>query len=119
MSAAVPRGLRSPTPLFARRLARGIALSDNPPGGASFGVSRMTLVAEALVARWRTGLTASTSACAWFVAAGEAGVKLAYCGTGGDLYTGSAGIALFLARLARAAAVSDTGLPAFARHAEY
>src|SRR5512132_2975664 len=32
-------GLRPATPVFARRLAAGIAIADDPPGGLSFGVS--------------------------------------------------------------------------------
>lgn len=42
-------GLGGRTPLFTRRIGRGIGLADNPPGGNSFGLDRMTLVAEALL----------------------------------------------------------------------
>ncbi|HET7544391.1 MAG TPA: lanthionine synthetase LanC family protein [Polyangiaceae bacterium] len=46
-------GLRSRTPLFARRLGPGIAFADSPPAGGSFGMDRMRLVAEGLVDAWR------------------------------------------------------------------
>jgi hypothetical protein len=50
-------GLRSATPTFTRRLAPGIALADNPPGGISFGLFRMRLAAEAIVAAWHGGVS--------------------------------------------------------------
>lgn len=53
--ARIERGLRRATPLFTRRVGSGIALADNPPGGTSFGLFRMRLVAEAIVATWRSG----------------------------------------------------------------
>ena len=40
--------LRAATPLFAQRLARGLAAAEDPGGLASFGVHRCTLVAEGL-----------------------------------------------------------------------
>ena len=46
-------GLGPRTPLFTRRIGRGIAMADNPPGGGSFGLNRMTLVAEGHVDAWR------------------------------------------------------------------
>lgn len=52
-------GLRPATPVFARRIAPGIALADNPAGGTSFGLHRMRIVAEALVATWRNGAAGS------------------------------------------------------------
>lgn len=42
-------GLGARTPLFTRRLGPGIALADGPPGGESFGLARMRLLARALV----------------------------------------------------------------------
>lgn len=45
-------GLLDPVPWFTCRLARGIALADNPPGGGSFGLNRMNIVAEGIVAAW-------------------------------------------------------------------
>ncbi|MGZ5127830.1 MAG: T3SS effector HopA1 family protein, partial [Burkholderiales bacterium] len=50
--ALVVGGLGDRTPLFTRRVAGGIALADNPPGGASFGLSRMRLVAEGHIDAW-------------------------------------------------------------------
>jgi hypothetical protein len=52
--ARVVGGLRRPTPLFTRRVASGIAISDNPPDGQSFGFTRMQLVAEGIVDAWRS-----------------------------------------------------------------
>ena len=43
------------TPMFTRRIARGIAIADNPAGGLSFGLSRMKLVSEGLVDAWHDG----------------------------------------------------------------
>jgi hypothetical protein len=37
------------TPLFARRLAPGLAFAESPPGGESFGIHRSRLAAEGLV----------------------------------------------------------------------
>lgn len=166
-------GLGPRTPLFTRRIGRGIAMADNPPGGGSFGLSRMTLVAaghvdawmradagangrvKAIAARFRaagvnparpwlnpgntevvlhhrtvrgarsgSGASAATpwldvadrigaqlvrdavwhrDRCNWFgwalVPDAAAGFKPAVCMVGGDLYSGTAGIAMFLARL--------------------
>lgn len=165
-------GLRRATPLLTRRIGPGLALADNPPGGTSFGLFRMRLVSEAIVATWRSGRTgvdarmrAITSAfrsagldlrrpwlnpgnvdyvfarptrragvrpgagptqwidvanrigarlvrdavwsgreCTWLgwsVIPGSDSHKPALCTAGGDLYTGGAGIAVFLAHLAR------------------
>jgi hypothetical protein len=162
--------LRPPTPAFTRRIAPGLALADSPPGGESFGISRMQLVAQAIVYAWRAGhvssaartsaietafrvagldlarpwlnpgnvevkiggprlSTASSSTpstdwadvadrigaqivrdavwdsdeCTWLgwqVIPGLQTHRTAVCALGGDLYTGTAGIALFLAELA-------------------
>jgi hypothetical protein len=46
------QGLRAETPVFTRRVAHGIAIADNPPGGESFGMTRMRLVAEGLINAW-------------------------------------------------------------------
>lgn len=41
--------LQDRTPLFARRLRRGLAFAESPPTGESFGLQRCRLVAEGLV----------------------------------------------------------------------
>jgi hypothetical protein len=45
---SVRDGLGDETPLFARRLAPGLALAEDPGGGESFGMSRCRMLAEAL-----------------------------------------------------------------------
>lgn len=52
------RALRPDTPLFARRLAPGLAFAESPPGGESFGMHRCRLVAEGLVTAFERGATA-------------------------------------------------------------
>jgi hypothetical protein len=165
-------GLRAGVPLFARRIAPGIAFADSPPGGESFGVSRMRLVAEGIVSAWRNhdaGVQARVRSIAarfrsagldvhapwlnpgnqdltlapfppltphrktsssgkwlevahrlgrrlvrdaiwhrdqctwlgWFVLPQAGTQEVAFCTAGSDLYSGTMGIALFLARLAR------------------
>jgi hypothetical protein len=42
--------IRPDAPLFARRLAPGLAFAESPPSGDSFGMHRCRLVAEGLVA---------------------------------------------------------------------
>ncbi|HUJ63622.1 MAG TPA: T3SS effector HopA1 family protein [Kofleriaceae bacterium] len=42
--------LRASTPMFTRRVARGLALADDPGEGESFGQHRCALVADALLA---------------------------------------------------------------------
>ena len=44
----VGEGLAAGTPLFARPLAPGLALAEDPPGGSSFGQHRCALLAEAI-----------------------------------------------------------------------
>jgi class II lanthipeptide synthase len=166
------RGLRAPVPLFARKLAAGISIADNPPGGDSFGISRMQLVAQGMVEAWRNGKSSVRSRvreitkrfrCAgldvrtpwlnsgnkdivlppairsgaprsrkhssewlevadrigrrlvrdaiwfrdqctwmgWFVVPEAGAIRVAYCTAGADLYSGTAGIAMFLSRLSR------------------
>jgi hypothetical protein len=46
---AVARGLRGATPMFTKRLTRGLGYADDPGGGQSFGQHRCDLVAEALL----------------------------------------------------------------------
>jgi hypothetical protein len=170
--ARIEGGLRAATPLFTRRIGVGLALGDNPPGGTSFGLFRMRLVAEAIVAMWRSGRSGATDRmraittqfraagldlrrpwlnpgnvdfvvarpnrrfglrpgagptqwidvanrigarllrdalwsgdqCTWLgwsVIPGSESGKPAVCTAGGDLYTGGAGIAVFLAHLAK------------------
>lgn len=165
-------GLGPQTPLFARRLVPGVGIADNPPGGESFGMARMRLVAEGLIAAWRAGapnMEPSIAAIAdrfsaaginlrrpwlnpgnaeiavaprspqvavlrydnaapwldvadrigsrlvrdavwsgdhctwlgWFVVPEGGWPRVAFCAGGADLYAGTTGIALFLARLAR------------------
>jgi hypothetical protein len=47
--------IRPSTPLFARRLAPGLAFAESPPTGESFGMNRCRLVAEGLVAACERG----------------------------------------------------------------
>lgn len=46
---SVARGLRAATPMFTKKLARGLGYADDPGGGQSFGQHRCDLVAEALL----------------------------------------------------------------------
>jgi hypothetical protein len=48
IQAAVKGQLRPATPLFAKRLADGIGLAEDPGNGESFGSNRMRLVAQAI-----------------------------------------------------------------------
>lgn len=43
------------TPLFARRMGRGLAVAEDPGNGESFGMQRCRLVAEGLWTAWRGG----------------------------------------------------------------
>ncbi len=47
------RHLKALTPAFAKPIAAGVAIAEQPPGGQSFGVSRTAIVAAALVQSWR------------------------------------------------------------------
>ena len=47
--------LGADTPLFARRLGRGVSLADDPGTGESFGMHRCRLLAEGLWSAWRAG----------------------------------------------------------------
>jgi hypothetical protein len=42
-------GMVDATPVFTRRLAGGVALAEEPPGGESFGMHRCALLADALL----------------------------------------------------------------------
>ncbi|HST61090.1 MAG TPA: T3SS effector HopA1 family protein [Longimicrobium sp.] len=53
----VAGGLDADVPLFARRLARGMAAAEDPGTGESFGMHRCRLVADGLWAAWRAGRT--------------------------------------------------------------
>jgi HopA1 effector protein family len=55
--AAVARHLRFSTPIFTKRLARGLAVAEDPGDGRSFGQHRCGLVAEALVRHFENGGT--------------------------------------------------------------
>jgi hypothetical protein len=48
-------GLRPPTPAFARRIAPGVAVADDPPDGASFGKLRCSQLAEGIARADREG----------------------------------------------------------------
>jgi hypothetical protein len=66
------------TPLFARRLAPGIALAEEPHTGESFGAHRSHAVAEGLCAAYRRGLHGRTAREAEILAAFQAhGIALA------------------------------------------
>ena len=53
--AAVAPQLGADPPLFARPLARGMSIAEDPGTGDSFGMSRCRMVAEGLWAAWRGG----------------------------------------------------------------
>ena len=55
--AAAQETLRDETPLFARRLAPGLAFAESPPTNESFGMQRCRLVAEGLVSACGRGAT--------------------------------------------------------------
>jgi len=46
------------TPMFTKRLARGLAVAEDPGDGRSFGQHRCQLVAEGLVRAFENGTTA-------------------------------------------------------------
>jgi hypothetical protein len=56
---AVSASLRPTTPMFTKRLARGISLAEDPGDGRSFGQHRCQLVAEGLVRAFQDGQTAA------------------------------------------------------------
>ena len=55
----VSASLRPTTPMFTKRLARGIAIAEDPGDGRSFGQYRCQLVAEGLVRAFQDGRTAA------------------------------------------------------------
>jgi hypothetical protein len=60
---AVGGAVRPDTPLFARRLAPGLAFAESPPSGESFGMQRCRLVAEGLVAAFDRRARGSKARC--------------------------------------------------------
>ncbi len=56
---AVSASLRPTTPMFTKRLARGVAIAEDPGDGRSFGQHRCQLVAEGLVRAFQDGRTAA------------------------------------------------------------
>jgi hypothetical protein len=50
--------LADPTPMFTKRLARGLAVAEDPGDGRSFGQHRCQLIAEGLVRAFENGKTA-------------------------------------------------------------
>lgn len=54
----VAANLRPTTPMFTRRLARGLAVAEDPGDGRSFGQHRTELVADALMRAFERGSTA-------------------------------------------------------------
>lgn len=56
---AVAASLRPATPMFTKRLARGIAIAEDPGDRRSFGQHRCQLVAEGLVRAFQDGQTAA------------------------------------------------------------
>lgn len=59
--AALDGRIAEGTPLFAKPLARGLAVAEDPSNGESFGMSRCRLLAEALWSAWSRGLHDSRS----------------------------------------------------------
>jgi hypothetical protein len=55
---AVSTHLADPPPMFTKRLARGLAVAEDPGDGRSFGQHRCQLVAEGLVRAFENGKTA-------------------------------------------------------------
>lgn len=53
--AGVGSQLNPDPPLFARPLARGVSMAEDPGTGDSFGMSRCRMLAEGLWTAWRTG----------------------------------------------------------------
>jgi hypothetical protein len=72
--AAVARHLRTSTPIFTKRLARGLAVAEDPGNGKSFGQHRCGLVAEGLVRYFEAGATARGAADAVVARFTEAGL---------------------------------------------
>jgi hypothetical protein len=62
LHAGVARHLRVSTPIFTKRLARGLAVAEDPGDGRSFGQHRCGLVAEALVRHFEAGRTSARAA---------------------------------------------------------
>lgn len=58
LHAAVASHLRPSIPMFTKRLARGLAVAEDPGDGRSFGQHRCQLVAEGLVRAFESGKTA-------------------------------------------------------------
>jgi hypothetical protein len=58
----VARHLRSSTPMFTKRLARGLGVAEDPGDGKSFGQHRCRLVAEGLVRYFEAGGTSTRGA---------------------------------------------------------
>jgi hypothetical protein len=55
----VSQDLRPMTPMFTKRLARGLAAADDPGDGRSFGQHRCELVADGLVRAFEAGRTSA------------------------------------------------------------
>jgi hypothetical protein len=62
--------LRPETPLFARRLAPGLAFAESPQSGESFGMHRCRLCAEGLLQAFSGGLSPEEVMLARFIAYG-------------------------------------------------
>jgi hypothetical protein len=65
---AVSPQLRPSTPMFTKRLVRGLATAEDPGDGRSFGQHRCQLVAEGLVRAFEAGSTAFADSLAAVVA---------------------------------------------------
>jgi len=52
---AVEGDLEDGTPLFTRRIARGVGVAENPEGGESFGMDRCGIVADGLIDAFESG----------------------------------------------------------------
>jgi type III HopA1-like effector protein len=65
--------LRHTTPMFTKRLARGLAAADDPGDGGSFGQHRCRLIAEGLMRAFAEGSTASGDVAAAIAARFEEG----------------------------------------------
>ena len=55
MPAEVARQLRTPVPLFSKKIMDGVGIAEDPGNGESFGMHRCLLVAKGIVDAWENG----------------------------------------------------------------
>ena len=88
---ALRGALRPEVPMLTKKLADGVGLAEDPPGGMSFGQSRMSVIAHALWSAFLSGRTspaAKVEAVASAFAANGLDPERPYLSSGGrDVYT--------------------------------